>query len=659
MATGDCTVTGQNAWCLDATNTVTTSAIDATSGIGSEQCTLDGSTVPCGVISFGQGQHTVCDTPTDVAGNVGAKVCKTLKLDDVRPTATVGGRCTRNGSDGWCRDATDNLTTSATDATSGIGSEQCTLDGSTVPCGVISVGQGTHTVCDTPTDVAGNVGAQECKTLKLDATPPETSIAVAEPKFEGGALFVHPTTRFALSAVDGTSGVRSTYFAIDDEPTQTYAGPFTLGAPDGFRDVSYWSVDVAGNPEDRHLWKVFVDATPPVVEITRPRPGSLSALGLYFESDSDGDGFADAAEAFLGSDPYDAASRPPLPPRLPECGPIDLPDGSRVEPGCPAPLGIPPIPQVRLATPPAPPDTVAIPCGPIELPGGPRILPHCPDPIATPPALHAPTLPAIVVTRDDTTFRFEVSAYDPTVAGGASGVRVVRFFLNGTPVGEDATAPYSVEIARTDLAAGWHVLRAEAEDNVGNAAEPRNATIFVVPTTMAGVASTVDGATTLVEALLPFLSEPPAPPDVPEPPAVPTAMPYPSAIVLRGAGLNRPQANVPPNMACGPVTWDGVRASITCAPTVPGAFSCSRPSVAVAIQGESDAGVAGAFACSGAPAASCTAAGTGGGAMSQPKACVASGEDLGEEAFPVTCSADVTNARNALRWAVFCLAPTG
>src|SRR5439155_4956912 len=149
---------GSNGWCKDASRTISTAASDATSGVDSQACTLDAVSTTCGSVVVGQGTHTVCDTPTDSAGNAGTQVCKTLKLDNVGATAFANGTCTVSGTSGWCRDATDTISTAASDLTSGVASQACTLDAVTTTCGSIGVGQGAHTACDTASDSAGNAG---------------------------------------------------------------------------------------------------------------------------------------------------------------------------------------------------------------------------------------------------------------------------------------------------------------------------------------------------------------------------------------------------------------------------------------------------------------------------------------------------------------------
>ena len=57
------------------------------------------------------------------------------------------------------------------------------------------------------------------------------------------------TVTLQLSATDGLSGVDTTYYTVDGGTTQT--GTSVLLVDEGVHHVNYWSVDNAGNIEDR------------------------------------------------------------------------------------------------------------------------------------------------------------------------------------------------------------------------------------------------------------------------------------------------------------------------------------------------------------------------------------------------------------------------
>lgn len=107
------------------------------------------------------------------------------------------------------------------------------------PTRVTVSGDGTHTVTFYSVDNAGNAETPKSTTLKIDMTAPTTSddhLAT----YTGQAL-VH------LTASDpGGSGVVSTIWKTQDGRLQTFK-PVILGP--GSWDVTYWSVDKAGNTE--------------------------------------------------------------------------------------------------------------------------------------------------------------------------------------------------------------------------------------------------------------------------------------------------------------------------------------------------------------------------------------------------------------------------
>ncbi|HUR69998.1 MAG TPA: HYR domain-containing protein [Candidatus Thermoplasmatota archaeon] len=246
-----CGVAGTNGWCRDASRTVTTSATDATSGIASQACTRDGLAVTCGSVAVsGQGAHSVCDTPTDLAGNLGATTCASIKLDNVAPSVSATGACVVTGAAGWCRDATATVATAASDATSGLAAEACALDGAGVACGTIAVGQGAHTACDTATDDAGN-SATACRTLSLDNVAPALVATRAPDANAHGWANAPVTVHYACT--DASSGVGA--LTPDDVHASEGAGQSSAGS----------CADVAGNVATASLAGIDVDLTAPSV----------------------------------------------------------------------------------------------------------------------------------------------------------------------------------------------------------------------------------------------------------------------------------------------------------------------------------------------------------------------------------------------------------
>ncbi|MCL6614177.1 MAG: hypothetical protein K6U03_06130 [Firmicutes bacterium] len=91
-----------------------------------------------------------------------------------------------------------------------------------------------------------------------DTTPPVTS---HDYENEGG--WANQPVTINLTAADEGSGVANTYYKINGDPVQT--GTTITLTQDGIHEISYWSVDNAGNTEEAKTLTVKLDATPPVV----------------------------------------------------------------------------------------------------------------------------------------------------------------------------------------------------------------------------------------------------------------------------------------------------------------------------------------------------------------------------------------------------------
>jgi hypothetical protein len=90
--------------------------------------------------------------------------------------------------------------------------------------------------------------------VDFDNTPPITSLAIGEPKYESAATYIVPETSFTLQATDQESGVNSTFYKIYNATLsgawQKYSTPFNLtGYKNGNYTIAFYSVDNAGNVE--------------------------------------------------------------------------------------------------------------------------------------------------------------------------------------------------------------------------------------------------------------------------------------------------------------------------------------------------------------------------------------------------------------------------
>ncbi len=99
-----------------------------------------------------------------------------------------------------------------------------------------------------------------------DVTPPVTT-----DDYDGA--WHNTSVTVTLTATDDISGVAATFYSLDQGATWSSGSSFVIEAtPDHLNDgkhvVSYYSVDVAGNPEAPKVCEVKIDTRPPVTKST-------------------------------------------------------------------------------------------------------------------------------------------------------------------------------------------------------------------------------------------------------------------------------------------------------------------------------------------------------------------------------------------------------
>ncbi|MFG3552456.1 OmpL47-type beta-barrel domain-containing protein [Streptomyces sp. NPDC047725] len=258
--------------------TVTVTASDAESGVGLIEYSLDGAayrsySAPVKVDAVGQ--HTFSYRATDKAGNT--SVVKTVQFtvvaaeppkDTTAPdtSATVTG--TKDSAGNYVSSAT--VTVTASDAESGVGTIEYSLDGAayrnyTAPVNVDTVGQ--HTLTYRATDKAGNTSpAQSVKFTVVaappqDRTPPQVSASVSGTKNDAGEYVGSATV--TVTASDTESGVARIEYSLDGGPYLQYSAPVAIDRA-GSHTVLYRASDKAGNTSTpQSLSLTVVDSTPP------------------------------------------------------------------------------------------------------------------------------------------------------------------------------------------------------------------------------------------------------------------------------------------------------------------------------------------------------------------------------------------------------------
>ncbi len=260
---------GANGW-YTSTPQFTLSASDAASGVATTWYRIDGGpAVPyAGGVTLPEGQHTVGYWSVDVAGNTeAAGTTAPIKVDTIAPaTAFATQPASPDGANAWFRQTSVSFTLTGSDATSGVATRKYTLDGGTpqtygVPVTIASPGD--HVVTYWSVDGAGNAGAPASAHVKLDAGAPVTTLTTAPAAPDGSnGWFKRSSITLNLAAVDATSGVATTSYAVDGGATQTYSGPVAITTP-GVHSITYWSTDVAGNVEAQRTATVKLDDVGP------------------------------------------------------------------------------------------------------------------------------------------------------------------------------------------------------------------------------------------------------------------------------------------------------------------------------------------------------------------------------------------------------------
>ncbi len=165
------------------------------------------------------------------------------------------------GGDNWYTEAIT-IQVNATDMESGLAQAFYNLDDSGWREGdELTIDEdGAHSIIARALDAAGNSAETAQRELKLDATPPTTSLTIeGAPNAQG--WHESPVT-ITLAAQDAASGVASTRWRVDDGPWREQISA-TLNT-DGDHLFNFYSTDNAGNQEAIQEKHVKIDQFPPV-----------------------------------------------------------------------------------------------------------------------------------------------------------------------------------------------------------------------------------------------------------------------------------------------------------------------------------------------------------------------------------------------------------
>ena len=199
---------------------------------------------------------------TDAADNVSDAFTITgVNVDTTAPTLSGTATTAPNGN-GWYNDDVT-VRWTAGDALSGI-------DGAAPADSVVTSEGNALSASASATDKAGNTVGATVKGIKIDRHAPSTD-ATAPSGWQNSDVTVK------LNATDNLSGVAGTYYTVDGGAQRT--GTTVDVTSEGTHNVSYWSVDSAGNAETAGTVTVLVDKTPP--SIAGKTATSPNAAGWY------------------------------------------------------------------------------------------------------------------------------------------------------------------------------------------------------------------------------------------------------------------------------------------------------------------------------------------------------------------------------------------
>jgi large repetitive protein len=192
----------------------------------------------------------------DAAGNQeGVKTTK-ITIDNTAPITSD------NGPGTWVKDDVI-VSLTAKDEKSGVAKTYYSINGSDYVEGTtFTVDQvGINKISYYSVDVVGNKEVNKTVEVKIDKTAPKTSANT--PK-----SWVKDDVIVTLTAEDENSGVVKTYYSIN-ELDYVEGTTFTVDR-EGINEISYYSVDSAGNKEESKTVEVKIDKTAPKTSANTP-----------------------------------------------------------------------------------------------------------------------------------------------------------------------------------------------------------------------------------------------------------------------------------------------------------------------------------------------------------------------------------------------------
>jgi large repetitive protein len=231
---------------------VTLSATDDLSGVKSTYYSINGTDFVEGtsVTLDKQGMHTVSFYSVDNAGNVEEVKSVDVKVDKEAPKTVI------NTSAYWYnKDVNVELT--ASDNLSGVKATYYSVNGSEFAEGTNFAleEEGVHRVSFYSVDNVGNVEEVRTVEVKIDKEAPKTTASTTGDWYNQNVVI-------ELTAVDNLSGVHSTYYSVNGSEFQE--GTSIVLDKEGVNTITFYSIDNAGNIEEKQTVEIKVDENAPV-----------------------------------------------------------------------------------------------------------------------------------------------------------------------------------------------------------------------------------------------------------------------------------------------------------------------------------------------------------------------------------------------------------
>jgi len=230
---------------------------------------------------------------TDFASNTESLVPEavvTTTVDSVAPTASISGMSLHQSKPNFM------VAWTGKDSTSGIadytiyvsidgGTFAPWLENSTETMAQYRGSDGhRYTFFVLARDVAGNVqalpGSERYVSTTVDGTAPITKFAPSAPYYGSAPTYIGATSVIYLDATDNFAGIEKTSYIIDTRVQQDYTKGFRE-LQGGSHNITYWSIDAAGNEETKHMTWFWIDGEAPVTTLALLGPNWTTEARVY------------------------------------------------------------------------------------------------------------------------------------------------------------------------------------------------------------------------------------------------------------------------------------------------------------------------------------------------------------------------------------------